>query len=71
VTEGEITARVTSILESKTERSALSERCGKLVDGRGAERVFSELELGESKLGEAKLGEPGLDEPGLGQQKRR
>jgi UDP-2,4-diacetamido-2,4,6-trideoxy-beta-L-altropyranose hydrolase len=46
VTEQEITKRVTSLLACEAERAALSERCGKLVDGRGTERVFGELTRG-------------------------
>ena len=46
VTENEIAVRVASLLASETERAGLSERCGQLVDGRGTERVFSELTRG-------------------------
>jgi UDP-2,4-diacetamido-2,4,6-trideoxy-beta-L-altropyranose hydrolase len=43
VTEQEIAKRVTSLLASEAERATLSGCCGKLVDGRGTERVFGEL----------------------------
>jgi UDP-2,4-diacetamido-2,4,6-trideoxy-beta-L-altropyranose hydrolase len=43
VTEKEVANRVKSLLASTTERTALSEACGKLVDGWGAARVFCEL----------------------------
>jgi UDP-2,4-diacetamido-2,4,6-trideoxy-beta-L-altropyranose hydrolase len=46
VTEQQIAKRVTSLLASEAERAALSQRCGKLVDGRGSERVFGELTRG-------------------------
>ncbi len=50
-TAGSVTAtgvaeRVIALLASQTERAALSQRCGKLVDGRGAERVLAELARG-------------------------
>jgi len=38
-----IGARIASLLVSEAERKALSERCGKLVDGRGVSRVLGEL----------------------------
>ena len=43
VTEEEIGEQVLSLLASETERAVLSERCGKLVDGRGTERAIDEL----------------------------
>jgi UDP-2,4-diacetamido-2,4,6-trideoxy-beta-L-altropyranose hydrolase len=43
VGEEDIKARVVSLLVSKSGRTQLSERCSKLVDGRGAERVLGEL----------------------------
>lgn len=46
VTEQQIAKRVTSLLASEAERAALSQRCGKLVDGRGSERVLGELTRG-------------------------
>ncbi|MGA2345220.1 MAG: UDP-2,4-diacetamido-2,4,6-trideoxy-beta-L-altropyranose hydrolase [Candidatus Sulfotelmatobacter sp.] len=46
VTEQQIAKRVTSLLASEAERAALSQLCGKLVDGRGTERVFGELTCG-------------------------
>jgi UDP-2,4-diacetamido-2,4,6-trideoxy-beta-L-altropyranose hydrolase len=51
VTGKKIAERVSNLLASETERSALSARCGKLVDGRGAERVCSELLLGKPRRG--------------------
>jgi UDP-2,4-diacetamido-2,4,6-trideoxy-beta-L-altropyranose hydrolase len=47
VTVDEIAKRVENLLASAAERSALSERCGRLVDGRGAERVLGELRAPE------------------------
>ena len=47
VTEEEIAKRVASLLASGTDRASLSKCCGQLVDGRGAERVLSELSRGE------------------------
>ena len=46
VTPEKIATRVAGLLASETERSQLSERCGKLVDGLGAERVLGELVRG-------------------------
>ena len=46
VTTSEIAKRVASLLASESERTALSRTCGKLVDGRGAERVLGELSRG-------------------------
>jgi len=46
VTADEIAKRVKSLLASAAERTALSERCGRLVDGRGTERVLGELSHG-------------------------
>jgi UDP-2,4-diacetamido-2,4,6-trideoxy-beta-L-altropyranose hydrolase len=43
MTADEIARRVGNVLASEGERAALSERCGRLVDGRGAERVLAEL----------------------------
>ncbi len=43
VTEKEIAKRAGGLLASDSERAALSERCGKLVDGCGTERVLGEL----------------------------
>lgn len=43
VTKEGIATRVGALLESPAERAALSASCGKLVDGRGAERVLGEL----------------------------
>jgi UDP-2,4-diacetamido-2,4,6-trideoxy-beta-L-altropyranose hydrolase len=46
VTEKKVAQRIITLLSSETERAALSERCGKLVDGRGAERVLRQLTRG-------------------------
>lgn len=46
VTEDEIAKRVGSLLGSEIERTALSDRCGKVVDARGTTRVLSELTRG-------------------------
>jgi len=46
VTKEEIAKQVTSLLVSQADRVKLSERCGKLVDGRGTERVLEELTHG-------------------------
>jgi len=46
VTKEEIATRVAGLLASQSERAKLSERCGELVDGRGTERVLSELARG-------------------------
>jgi UDP-2,4-diacetamido-2,4,6-trideoxy-beta-L-altropyranose hydrolase len=46
VMESEIAERVVNLLASDAERAGLSDRCGKLVDGRGAERVLTELARG-------------------------
>jgi UDP-2,4-diacetamido-2,4,6-trideoxy-beta-L-altropyranose hydrolase len=46
VTAEEIAKRVGNLLASEAERAALSGRCGRLVDGRGAERVLGELSRG-------------------------
>jgi UDP-2,4-diacetamido-2,4,6-trideoxy-beta-L-altropyranose hydrolase len=46
MTERQVAERVITLLESETERAALSQCCGKLVDGRGAERVLRELTRG-------------------------
>ncbi len=43
MTADEIAKRVADLLASQSERAALSNRCGKFVDGRGAGRVVSEL----------------------------
>ncbi len=43
VTTDKIAKRVEDLLASAAERAVLSERCGRLVDGRGAERVLGEL----------------------------
>jgi UDP-2,4-diacetamido-2,4,6-trideoxy-beta-L-altropyranose hydrolase len=43
VVEKEIAKRVMSLLASKAERAALSACCGRLVDGRGTERLVDEL----------------------------
>ena len=43
VTADDIAKRVGNVLSSEGERAALSERCGRLVDGRGSERVLGEL----------------------------
>jgi UDP-2,4-diacetamido-2,4,6-trideoxy-beta-L-altropyranose hydrolase len=43
VTADEIAKRVGNLLASENDRAVLSERCGRLVDGRGAERVLGEL----------------------------
>ena len=44
--DDEIEKQVVSLLGSETKRAALSGRCGKLVDGRGTERVLGELTHG-------------------------
>jgi UDP-2,4-diacetamido-2,4,6-trideoxy-beta-L-altropyranose hydrolase len=43
VTSREVAERIPVLLESEKKRSELSTNCGKLVDGRGAERVCREL----------------------------
>lgn len=43
VTSADITTRIPLLLESENKRRGLSNNCGKLVDGRGAERVCREL----------------------------
>jgi UDP-2,4-diacetamido-2,4,6-trideoxy-beta-L-altropyranose hydrolase len=56
VSEEEVTAQVVGLLASKSGRAQLSERCSKLVDGRGAERVLGELKLDECMPGEPMRG---------------
>lgn len=46
VMANEIAPRVVSLLASNSERAGLAEHCGRLVDGRGAERVLGELTRG-------------------------
>jgi UDP-2,4-diacetamido-2,4,6-trideoxy-beta-L-altropyranose hydrolase len=46
VMANDVGERVVSLLASEAERAGLSERCGKLVDGRGTERVLGELTRG-------------------------
>lgn len=46
VSADEIAKRVVTLLASESERAALSRNCGKLVDGKGAERVLNELSRG-------------------------
>jgi UDP-2,4-diacetamido-2,4,6-trideoxy-beta-L-altropyranose hydrolase len=43
VTKAELANRVKDLLDSESKRATLSGRCAKLVDGRGAARVSSEL----------------------------
>jgi UDP-2,4-diacetamido-2,4,6-trideoxy-beta-L-altropyranose hydrolase len=46
VTASEVATSVARLLTSQNERAALSGKCGKLVDGRGTERVLGELSRG-------------------------
>jgi UDP-2,4-diacetamido-2,4,6-trideoxy-beta-L-altropyranose hydrolase len=46
VSASEVAKHVRNLLAPDRERAGLAERCGKLVDGRGAERVLGELSRG-------------------------